>query len=209
MGDDPLRTPVTARIADLAGRAGAIGADAVLVPVKAFGQAKLRLAPALSPDRRAALARTMATRVVESAAGLAVAVVCDNLEVATWARKLGARVIWEPGRGLNGAVQQGVDRLAADGARLVVVAAGDLPLASDLRWVTEFDGITIVPDRHRDGTNVICVPGTCGFRFSYGPGSFARHVAEAERVKVGLRVVQDTPLAWDVDVPDDLAAVQD
>lgn len=183
--------------------------DAVLVPVKAFAQAKLRLAAALTPKRRAALARTMATRVVESAAGLPVAVVCDDQEVAAWAEQLGARVIWAPGRGLNGAVQHGVDHLAGEGARLVVVAAGDLPLASDLRWVTEFDGITIVPDRHRDGTNVICLPGGCGFRFSYGPGSFKRHVAEAERVGIALRTVENTPLAWDVDVPEDLAAVQE
>lgn len=188
---------------------GREASDAVLIPVKAFAQAKLRLAPALSPSRRADLARAMATRVVESAAGLPVAVVCDDPEVAAWAGALGARVIWEPGRGLNGAVQHGVARLAADGARLVVVAAGDLPLASDLRWVTDFDGITIVPDRHRDGTNVICVPGTCGFRFSYGPASFERHVAEARRLGIRLRVVGDTPLAWDVDVPDDLVAVQE
>lgn len=209
MGDGAAEHPRTDDACALGDGTGSVESDAVLVPVKAFAQAKLRLAPALSPSRRANLARAMATRVVESAAGLPVAVVCDDPEVAAWARELGARVIWEPGRGLNGAVQHGVARLAADGARLVVVAAGDLPLASDLRWVTDFDGVTIVPDRHRDGTNVICVPGTCGFRFSYGPASFDRHVAEARRLGIGLRVVEDTPLAWDVDVPDDLAVVKE
>lgn len=180
---------------------------AVLVPVKAFDQAKIRLAGTLPPEKRAQLARVMATRVVESAAGLPVAVVCDSDEVAEWAHDLGARVIWEPGSGLNGAVQHGVDRLADAGAHLVVVAAGDLPLASDLRWVTEFEGITIVPDRHRDGTNVIGLPPAAGFRFSYGPGSFSRHVTEAQRLDCALRVIEDATLAWDVDVPEDLAAV--
>src|ERR1700757_5280803 len=98
-----------------------LGREAVLVPVKAFRQAKVRLAPAMSEMDRAALARSMATRVVASAAGLPVAVVCDDREVAAWARDLGALVIWEPGRGLNGAVQEGVARLAAAGVRLVVV----------------------------------------------------------------------------------------
>lgn len=177
---------------------------AVLVPVKAFDQAKIRLAGALPPSKRAALARSMASRVVESAAGMPVAVVCDDPEVANWAQQLGARVIWEPGSGLNAAVQHGVERLGEAGARLVVVAAGDLPLATDLRWVTGFDGITIVPDRHRDGTNVIGLPARCGFRFAYGPGSFARHVAEAERLGCTLRVIEDAKLAWDVDVPEDL-----
>ena len=184
-----------------------LGREAVLIPVKAFREAKLRLAPAMSAPERAALAQKMATRVVASAAGLPVAVVCDDLEVATWARGLGALVIWEPGRGLNGAVQEGVSRLAAAGAALVVVAAGDLPLATDLRWVTRFPGVTIVPDRRGDGTNVIAVPTTSGFAFSYGPGSFARHLDEAGRLGLPIRVVRSTHLGWDVDVPDDLAAV--
>jgi 2-phospho-L-lactate guanylyltransferase len=186
---------------------GWLGHEAVLVPVKAFRHAKVRLAPALSANERAALARKMATRVVESAAGLPVAVVCDDPDVAAWARQLGALVIWEPGRGLNGAVQEGVARLRAAGAGLVAVAAGDLPLATDLRWVTRFSGVTIVPDRRRDGTNVIGVPTDAGFTFSYGPGSFARHLEEAKRIGRPVRVVHSSALAWDVDVPDDLVAV--
>jgi 2-phospho-L-lactate/phosphoenolpyruvate guanylyltransferase len=187
---------------------GWLGREAVLIPVKAFREAKLRLAPAMSAAERAALAQEMATRVVASAAGLPVAVVCDDPEVATWARELGALVIWEPGRGLNGAVQEGVARLSTAGASLVVVAASDLPLATDLRWVTRFAGVTIVPDRRRDGTNVIAVPTAAGFAFSYGPGSFARHLHEAGRLGLPIRVVRSTRLGWDVDVPDDLAAVK-
>jgi 2-phospho-L-lactate guanylyltransferase len=184
-----------------------LGPVAVLVPVKSFGDAKLRLAPALSPERRAHLAREMAERVVSSAGRLPVAVVCDDREVAGWARSAGALVIWEPGRGLNGAVQEGVRRLGDLGVELVIVAAADLPLATDISWIAEFHGITIVPDRHGDGTNVIAVPPSAGFNFSYGPGSFARHVGEANMTGVAVRIVRDGPLAWDVDVPDDLAIV--
>jgi 2-phospho-L-lactate guanylyltransferase len=185
-----------------------LGPDAVLVPVKRFAEAKLRLAPALSPTRRAELARTMAERVVRSAGELPVAVVCDDPEVAAWARTLGALVIWEPGRGLNGAVQEGVGRLAAAGVELVVVAAGDLPLASDLEWVPKYRGVTIVPDRRGDGTNVIAVPTEAAFAFSYGPGSFARHLAEARRLQLPVRVIHDSLLAWDVDLPADLIAMR-
>ena len=63
---------------------------AVLVPVKAFHQAKLRLAPALDQAQRAALAREMATNVVRAAGDLPVAVVCDDDEVAAWAATVGA-----------------------------------------------------------------------------------------------------------------------
>ena len=185
---------------------GELGPVAVLVPVKSFGEAKLRLAPALDPAHRAELARVMATHVVESAAPLPVAVVCDDAEVATWARDLGALVVWEPERGLNRAVEAGVTRLAADGARRVVVAHADLPQAraGRLAWVARFDGVTVVPDHRDNGTNVICVPGGAGFTFSYGPGSFARHTAEAHRLGLPLRVVREPSLSHDVDSPADL-----
>jgi 2-phospho-L-lactate/phosphoenolpyruvate guanylyltransferase len=178
---------------------------AVLVPVKAFAQAKIRLAPALDAAQRSELARTMAERVLAAAHPLPVAVVCDDVEVARWAAQLGALVISEPGRGLNGAVDAGVDALALAGYSRVIVAHADLPLATELSWVGSWAGVTLVPDRHDDGTNVACVPVRSGFRFSYGPGSFGRHRAEAERLQLPLRVVRAPALGWDVDVPSDLA----
>jgi len=183
------------------------GRPAVLVPVKAFHRAKVRLAPALSPERRRDLARQMATRVVSSAGGLPVAVVCDDEEVAGWAESLGATVVWEPGRGLNQAVTEGVRHLGSLGVAAVIVAAGDLPLVTDVTWVADFDGVTLVPDRREDGTNVIGLPAATSFTFSYGPGSFARHVEEAHRSGMPVRVVRSAALAWDVDLPEDLVGL--
>jgi 2-phospho-L-lactate guanylyltransferase len=181
-----------------------LGPIAVLVPVKSFAEAKRRLASALAPDARAELARSMAERVLDAAAPLPVAVVCDDPVVAAWARDRGALVVWEPGRGLNGAVEAGVDQLRRDGVTRVVVAHGDLPHATGLVRVAGGSGAMIVPDRLRDGTNVIALPTGAGFRFSYGPGSFARHVTEAARLGLGVRVVDDPELAFDVDWPADL-----
>jgi 2-phospho-L-lactate guanylyltransferase len=178
---------------------------AVLVPVKAFAGAKARLAPALSPEDRVALVRAMATRVLQAAGPLPVAVVCDDEEVASWARAAGAAVVHAPGRGLNGAVEDGVRYLAARGFGQAVVAHADLPLADDLSRIAGFPGVTLVPDRRDDGTNVAAVPTGAGFRFAYGPGSCARHAAEARRLGLPLRVAHEPLLAWDVDVPADLA----
>lgn len=177
----------------------------VLVPVKSFTEAKVRLAPALDDRSRAALARGMARIVVAAAAPLPVAVVCDDAAVAEWARSVGAEVFWRPERGLNGAVSDGVSRFAADGFDRVVVAHADLPLAEDLAWVADHEGVTLVPDRRDDGTNVICVPTGTGFGFSYGPGSFRRHLAEADRLGLDPRVVREPRLGWDIDTPGDLA----
>lgn len=172
--------------------------------MKGFAEAKVRLAPALAADARVQLVQNMAERVLRAAAGLPVSVVCDDWAVAAWAEARGASVLWTPGRGLNGAVQEGVDLLAAQGIEQVIVAHADLPLASNLESVAGFCGVTLVPDRRDDGTNVACVPARSGFRFAYGPGSFARHAAEAVRLELPLRVMQEPLLAWDVDLPADL-----
>jgi 2-phospho-L-lactate guanylyltransferase len=197
----PSYTPAMPR------RAAPLPATAVLVPVKAFHLAKARLAPVLGESERVALARRMAATVVAAAAPLPVAVVCDDGDVADWAAGAGAEVVWRPGRGLDQAVADGVAALEDAGRRRVIVAHADLPLATDLAWVAAFTGVTIVPDRRDDGTNVMSLPTGAGFRFAYGPGSFRRHAAEARRLGLGLRVVRDPNLAWDVDVPDDLAAL--
>jgi 2-phospho-L-lactate guanylyltransferase len=178
----------------------------VLIPVKAFADGKARLAPTLDRQGRAELSRLMATRVLEAAAPLPVAVVCDDAEVARWAVGHGAMALPEPGRGLNGAVEAGVARLAALGADEVIVAHADLPLAHGLAQLAGFEGVTLVPDRRDDGTNVVCVPADAPFRFAYGPGSFVRHRAEAERLGLEHRVVRQPDLAWDVDVPSDIPA---
>ena len=177
---------------------------AVLIPVKAFSDAKARLADALQPEQRASLAEAMATTVVEAAAPLDVWIVCDDTAVAEWATRLGANVLWKPGRGLNGAVNEGVADLAHLDVDTVIVAHADLPHAEHLEWLADTDGVTLVPDRHGDGTNVIVIPTDSGFVFSYGPSSFSRHYAEAERLGLDVRVIHDERLAWDVDRPEDL-----
>lgn len=177
---------------------------AVLIPVKAFDRAKVRLSSALESHDRALLARRMATRVVQAQQGTPVAICCDDAAVAEWAESVGATSIWCPGTGLNGAVQQGVAELRDRGFRAVAIAHSDLPLAVPLERLMGWPGITIVPDRHRSGTNVMALPTSTDFTFQYGIGSFHAHVREAVRRNCGLRIVHDTDLGWDVDRPDDL-----
>ncbi len=177
---------------------------AVVIPVKAFSRAKRRLGPVLDAEARAELARSMAATVVRAARPMRTVVVCDDEEVRTWALAQGAEVVWTPGLGLNGAVGAAVDQLGSEGVERVVVAHADLPLATDLGWVAGQDGVTLVPDRHGDGTNVASVPTGSGFSFAYGAGSCALHEAEAQRLGLAVRVVPDARLGWDVDRPEDL-----
>jgi 2-phospho-L-lactate guanylyltransferase len=182
-----------------------LGPEVVLIPVKAFRQAKRRLGGSMSDAMRQDLVRSMAEHVVVACAPLPVAVVCDDPEVAEWAAARGATVMWEPGQGLNGAVRAGLEQLARAGVHWVTVAHGDLPRARHLGSLAPFDGITLVPDRKDDGTNVIRLPVECDFHFAYGPGSFRSHLAEAFRIGMPLRVLRVPDLAYDVDLPADVA----
>jgi 2-phospho-L-lactate guanylyltransferase len=177
---------------------------AVLIPVKAFGLAKARLAGVLSAPDRAALARSMAEQVVKAAGAAPVTVACDDDDVAAWARSMGAAVHWTPGLDLNGAVTSGVEALGAAGVGRVVVAHADLPDAIDLAALLASSDVTAVPDRRDDGTNVLSLPTSAGFCFAYGPGSFGRHEAEANRLGLAFHVLRLPELMHDVDGPDDL-----
>lgn len=177
---------------------------AVLVPVKRFADAKDRLRSVLSQEERSALAESLATGVLRAADPLRVFVVCDDDEVARWAARLDASVIWSPQRGLNAAVSEGVARLAAEGFDWITIAHSDLPYPADLATLPEFEGVTIVPDRFDDGTNVLRIPSRSSFEFHYGRGSFAQHVKEANVRSLPVDVIRGTTLDFDVDDPADL-----
>jgi 2-phospho-L-lactate guanylyltransferase len=177
---------------------GAVDA-AVLVPVKSFHAAKRRLAGWLAPDERERLARWMAERVLAAAAPLPVFVACDDERVAEWAEAHGAQVSWGPGLGLNGAIDHGVDTMSGKGVDHVIVAHGDLPLASALAALARREHVVIVPDRRRDGTNVLSRPTSVAIRAEYGAGSFTRHLGAALASGAPVTVRRDARLAIDVD----------
>ena len=178
-------------------------ATAVIVPIRSFDGALSRLAGVLGEVRCRELMLLMANRVVAAADPMPVHVATDDAEVAAWATGLGASVVAAGRPGLTIAVSTAVDHLAADGVERAVVAHADLALARTLRPAVG-PGLTIVGDRRRDGSNVVCVPTGASFRFSYGPGSFRRHVAEAERLGLEVNVVDDDSLSVDIDHPEDL-----
>ncbi len=191
---DPARARPTPRLA-------------VLVPVKQFTAAKERLAQHLSPAERAELARRLADGVVAAAAPHPVYVCCDDDEVREWALLRGHRVSWTPGHDLNGAVEFATEEAAAAGFDLVAVVHADLPFPAELPEIASRatrSTVVIVPDRHRDGTNVLVIPTDAHWRFGYGPGSLERHLEEARRLELEIEIVTHEALGWDVDHPEDL-----
>lgn len=189
-----------------------LGPAVVLIPVKAFNQAKRRLSSALSSEARAVLAQRFANAVVDAAHDLPVAIVCDDDAVIRWARSRRLVVLHEPGTGLNAAVSTAVAQLRNAGVLRAIVVHSDLPLARDIRWLADEAGITLAPDHRHDGTNALSLPlvGPVleNFEFAYGVGSFVKHhhqaLAITKRFGISTRVVDDPDLDHDVDMPEDL-----
>lgn len=177
---------------------------AVVIPVKSFTIAKARLAGTLSDSERESLARDCAHLVVRAGAAHTVYVVCESDDIAEWTRSVDAISVRARGTGLNEAVHDGVHAALADGHDHVVIAHGDLPLARSFDHLIAADTVTIVPDRHRNGTNVIAFPAALAFATSYGPDSFTAHVATATGLGHKVVVVDDDDLSLDLDTADDL-----
>jgi 2-phospho-L-lactate guanylyltransferase len=181
----------------------------VVVPLRSFTSGKARLAAVLPEAERRELTRSMAEAVVHAAGGLPVVVVTSDPEVGSWARALGCDVAADPGS-LDAAAAAGRSWARARGLARCAVVHADLPLARSFDAVVA-DGpapvAVIVPDHRGDGTPVLSLPVSVPFGFSYGPGSAARHAAEAERHGLEVRIVHDDALAFDVDVAADLDAL--
>ena len=175
---------------------------AVVLPLKSFARGKARLVPALTPDRRLALAKALAgrTAMIARDAGADVLVVTDDRAVERWAAALGLRALQQQRPGLDGA--------AHDGVAAVPLGAPWIVLHADLPWITAAvlrgvmaiarEGPVIAPS-YNGGTNAFGAP-VAGFPFAYGPESYHRHLAAAP----AATVLTDPALALDLDRPRDL-----
>jgi len=154
---------------------------AVVIPVKSFTLAKGRLSDTLTPAERETLATECATTVLRAASPLPAYVVCSDPVVAEWATSHGAHVVQCLTPGLDVAVAAGRDAAHADGCDHIVVAHADLPLARSFEHVAREGIVTMITDRHSDGTNVLSFPIASDFSTAYGPGTRSRHRRRSHR----------------------------
>ena len=107
----------------------------ILIAAKQLEFAKTRLAPALPPGERRALAEAMFRDVLAASMGAAaadhVAVVTSDAGLLAMARSAGALTIDEEfPRGLNAAVALSTSALIAQGAETVCTVLSDIPLTA-------------------------------------------------------------------------------
>jgi 2-phospho-L-lactate/phosphoenolpyruvate guanylyltransferase len=183
-----------------------------ILPVKSFGAAKRRLAPALASGARQLLAQAMFADVLSSlrrVPGLdSVAVVTADPLAGAGARD--ARVLLLPDTGQSAAAAIGISYALAEGVERVLLVPGDTPLldpgevAALLRVPRP---VSIVPDRHRTGTNALVLAPPDAISPSFGPGSLERHVSAAAAAGVSAPVEEVPTLMLDVDTGADLFAL--
>jgi 2-phospho-L-lactate guanylyltransferase len=181
----------------------------VVVPLRSFALGKVRLAHALDDDARRELSRRMAERVVAAAGSRPTVIVSSALDVIEWAGAHDLAHVPDPGT-LDGAATAGRAWVRDLGLERLVVMHADLPLATSLDGIADDAGAPIavlVPDHHHDGNPVLAIPAAVDFAFAYGPDSCARHAAEARRLGLEVRIVEDRALGFDVDDESDLEAL--
>jgi 2-phospho-L-lactate/phosphoenolpyruvate guanylyltransferase len=190
----------------------------VILPVKALGAAKQRLAPVLPPAARRELVLAMFERVlaaVTAVDGLGpILVVTPDPSVAGVAEAHGALIVREArAAGLNAAVRRGLARAGAEGARRALVLPADVPLVTPRELSTLLgaqvaaagERTTLVPAADGEGTNALLLDPPGALAPAFGPGSYMRHLAQALARRLDVEVLHLPGLAADIDRPADLS----
>ena len=182
-----------------------------LIPVKAPGLGKTRLASTLRPEAREALVCGMLRHVIDTVSACrAIQRVCVLGPVRP---NLGSGILRfdDPGPDLNGALESTMAAITAAGPERIVVLPADLPCLNvdDVERLARLPPQTvgIAPDRHRTGTNALSLPLPEGiwFPFSFGQNSFASHCAAATHRDLTVETILSCGLEKDIDDPVDLA----
>jgi 2-phospho-L-lactate guanylyltransferase len=194
-----------------------------IIPVKRFGFAKQRLLEALDRPRRAALVKAMLSDVLAATSRAELVELVIVVTGEGRAERIALRhaqrattpleVLRDPqDTGHPEAATLGIIRAKALGAECVALLPGDCPLLDPAELDAALERmrsnrVTIVPDRHRTGTNALLLSPPDAIGPAFGPDSCARHADRARRLGHEFAVERLDSLALDVDTPDDLAAM--
>lgn len=185
-----------------------------LIPVKELANAKSRLTPPFSGAARAALMLDMLGHVIVAAQGsdefARITVVSPDASVLDFAATRGVATLRQRTVGLNPALDEARVDALAHGAEAVLALHADLPrldpadIAAMVRLLPLVPAAVLAPDHTGSGTNALLLAPPDALPFLFGPDSFARHLAAAERTNLSYAVARAPGIAGDVDTPDDV-----
>jgi 2-phospho-L-lactate guanylyltransferase len=197
-----------------------------IIPVKPLRHSKSRLAHIMSPEERAELTASILSRTlivlqqVESI--LQVMVVSRDPVALKIARRHGASTYGETERqDLNMALTRAAHITAARRGECLLILPSDLPLVApeDVEMMINGRAYTwdralgehsyhgrsmaICCDHNGEGTNALLICPPTGYVFQFGPNSFQRHLAEADRLGMSKRIIHAPGLKFDLDTETD------
>jgi 2-phospho-L-lactate guanylyltransferase len=186
-----------------------------IVPVKPLRRGKSRLSTVLSETERTLLNHNLlvSTLIILSSVNRIdqILVVSRDPAALTLAREYDARTVLENGSPeLNTALSRAA--LVAKTYRVneILILPADLPLLTtkELERVLRLSGnppeILICPDRRKDGTNLLYINPEGLISFSYGSGSFNKHLELARQSGARVNIISSNSLELDLDTPEDL-----
>lgn len=191
---------------------------ALLLPVKDLRNSKQRLADALSPEERFALARAMLMDTFRAVRGVRQTeriFVVTNYEAAMeLAAQNGWEVLREERQISESASVDFASRLCAErGVTGLLRLPLDLPLVQPadidnlLLAASEAPSVVVVPSRDGTGTNALLRTPPALFPSHFGPNSFAKHLREAEQAGAQIILRRNSRVEMDVDDEADLRAL--
>jgi 2-phospho-L-lactate/phosphoenolpyruvate guanylyltransferase len=185
-----------------------------IVPFRAPGAGKTRLAPTLAPPARAVLARAMLTDVVAALAAAEVRdviVAAGGAAAAAAARQLHVGVVTD--RATDGGLDIAIANTLATrpDADEVLVVAADLPCltAEDVRAVLASPAGVVIAPTAGGGTGGLLRRAGHHITTAYGRDSAARHRAAALAAGATVDTLHLDGFAHDVDTWADLVALHD
>jgi 2-phospho-L-lactate guanylyltransferase len=185
----------------------------IAVPVKSLSRAKSRLSPVLSPLERGALTLAMLEDVLDATLAIPTWetwVISPDEAVLEIAARRHATPITVTKPTLASAVRQIEEEAKDRGADSLAILLGDTALVSSdalQEALRTLGSVVLARSGHGGGTNLLLRRPPRAIAARFGPSSFERHLHGAETRGIPAAVVDRPELAFDLDVPEDLAAV--
>src|ERR1700722_768353 len=192
---------------------------AILIPVKELSKAKQRLAAHFFPEQRIELADALWQDFFDVVAAVRgvdrIFVISAEPRVLQRARQFSWEVIPETRQTSETDSVDFASRVCAHfGVKALLRLPVDLPLwgptdiEAIVRGLPVGPSTVIVPSRDGDGTNALLRTPPSLFPSHFGPGSFAKHLGEAEQCGARIQILRNDKLETDVDDWDDLRALR-
>jgi len=198
----------------------------LIAPVKPFAEGKSRLASVLSYQQRYALNRHLFHNLLARAQAtqLFAGVIVVGRDPQVLADVSWDSVRFEPEAQpslngtphslLNRALEQARRRALQSSADAILILPADLPLLTladitQLHWLGQTPATMVIAPSQDGGTNALLLHPPQGIPFAFGHHSFARHCALAAQASLAYHVFESPTLSFDLDWPEDLAALVD